>query len=78
MIKYIILTLMIVGCSPKFKVGDCIKETGTEDWQHYRIWKIVKVGQSHYLDCVSPDYQDCMTESFGFINNFYFKTECPK
>lgn len=82
-ILLLFLSLILIGCGPKFKVGDCLQYKDTESWvgsSHPEIAKIIGIGNTHYhmtyllLGYDIPlDFSD-----FGFVDRMKEKTECPK
>ena len=82
--KYLFLVLLLVGCSPKFKVGDCVKNKYYEAWEDYYIYKIIQIGHDHYLysSYSIAEKQFFLIKSYfpliENIDNNYVKIDCPK
>ncbi len=89
--KVILLLFLLVGCSknPKFKIGDCVKETiALRKYKSNIIFyqKILDVGKREYLTAVRIPYGDYFNkhnhEPFYILDNFdSVKTDpknCPK
>lgn len=93
--KYLTISLLfIIGCnktleSPKYKVGDCLKDAKDRDlerWQQPKdtsIYQIEEVGREHYLlIVVCSKYLKGYhyTESFNLDDDpqYRMKVVCPK
>ena len=74
--KLLILIMLLTGCSPKFKEGDCITSEDANRWEignEYEIFKILEVGKSKYR--TEPSF---MYDKIQEIDSLYIITECPK
>jgi hypothetical protein len=79
--KYVLsfMFLILSACSPKFKVGDCIRSQFDESWSTHQLdGKILEIGKYHYkivyLQGGSPgdEFSD-----IGYVDGTKVKIDCP-
>lgn len=50
--KYLLLSMVLVGCSPKFKIGDCIMQVDNDFdpplWEGHIYGTIISINNNHY------------------------------
>jgi len=72
-----LVAMKVLERTHKFEVGQCITSLGQEEWDHLPIYKVLKIGKSHYLvgDCESNLE---MSVPFQADSQFYVAVTCPK
>jgi hypothetical protein len=85
--KYVMFSVVffrLVGCSPKFKAGDCTQGTShQEKWQKKApdIEKVLQVGEENYLYEFPSSYGGELIETnfpIGLYDRIKTKVPCPK
>lgn len=79
--KYLISLFLLgslIGCGPKFRVGDCIEMNNIGKLMG--IWKINKVVTKGYrIEWIYPNSMIHIEDFQSFdLDKVYHKTECPK
>lgn len=84
--RYLLLIVLLAGCGPKFKAGDCAisKDMVKEPWEnkisYHDYDKILQVGKRHYLIEFKTDAGN--TAKYDYSIKLYDysmkKTDCPE
>lgn len=87
----LVIAVMLMGCSPKFKVGDCIvnqgyldkQSTKLKEWEReeelFVVYKVLELGTDNYR-VRERWYNKRISEGTTsyFYDNIYVKIDCPK